>query len=78
MTNRPPRGCPFGFPRADPDAAPSPDRRRLLLGLGAGAAGGALAFGSPAAAQPQDTAPVKENDGTKERQPFYGRRSPRS
>lgn len=75
MTNRPARGCPFGFSKvADPDAAPSPDRRRLLLGLGAGAAGGALAFGSPAVAQPQDAAPVKENDGTKERQPFYGRR----
>lgn len=75
MTNRPSRGCPFGFSRAaGTDAAPSADRRRLLLGLGAGAAGGALAFGSPAAAQPQDTAPVRENDGTKERQPFYGRR----
>ena len=75
MTARPPRGCPFGIaPARDAAEAPSPDRRRLLLGLGAGAAGGALAFGRPAAAQPQDTAPVKENDGTQDRQPFYGRR----
>lgn len=75
MTKPPPRGCPFGFSRpAAAAGAPSPDRRRLLLGLGAGAAGGALAFGQPAAARPQDTAPVRENDGTQDRQPFYGRR----
>ena len=80
MTERRRGGCPFGFsatatrPASD---AVMPDRRRLLLGLGAGAAGGALALGCPVSAAPapaEAPAPVVENDGTHDRQPFYGTR----
>ncbi len=76
MTDQPRRGCPFGFSstKAKNDELPQPGRRRLLLGLGAGAAGGALAFGCPVAAKPQDVAPALDNDGTRDRQPFYGSR----
>ena len=72
------RGCPFGFGRATPAEVGGPrlGRRSLLLGLGAGAAGGALALGVARAAPlpTADNAPAVENDGTRDRQPFYGSR----
>lgn len=62
--------CPFGA-----SDGPAPSRRGLLLG--ASLAGGAAMFGRAAQAQapatPLDPAPHDfENDGTRERQPFYG------
>ncbi len=75
MTDRSPRGrCPFAslFGGAKPERdEPSADRRKLLLGLGA--AGGTLGLaGTASAAPPKDTAPAVENDGTQDRQAFYG------
>jgi deferrochelatase/peroxidase EfeB len=48
------------------------ERRNLLIGLGA--AGGTLGLAGTARAVPQAPAPVMENDGTQDRQPFYGTR----
>ena len=73
-----PRRCPFASlfgtkPKAD---EPSLPRRSVLLGLGA--AGGTLGLAGTARAAPlpmvQDVAPTVENDGTQDRQPFYGPR----
>ena len=66
------RTCPFMGAAADA-AGPAMGRRTLLLGLGLGAAGGALGLGTATAA-PNDLAPALDNDGTQDRQPFYGAR----
>ncbi|WP_245504403.1 iron uptake transporter deferrochelatase/peroxidase subunit [Lichenihabitans psoromatis] len=77
MVDRPAGTCPFGFASVTGHDAtaggPSLGRRRMLLGLGA--AGTALGIGAAKAAPtPVETAPVVDNDGTRDRQPFYGPR----
>ncbi len=78
MTDGPRRGCPFASlfgsaPARPAGHGPSPDRRRLLLGLGL--TGGALGLGGVAGAAPAgDAAPAVENNGTQDIQPFYGSR----
>ncbi len=68
-------GCPaHGVAPLDHEAPACPGRRSLLLGFGL--AGGALSLGAaPAMAAPALAAelPVRfDNDGTQDRQPFYG------